>query len=78
MNEEYIVEIGGCAVKEEGDTKEVCVGPVKFIKKLVRCKDCANWQTEIAYITTGRCKYEGMRGLICNKNFFCGYGKEKT
>ena len=46
---------------------------------LIRCKDCRYWQTGIAYDTVGRCTNGNMPdGLICNKNFFCGYGEAKA
>lgn len=46
---------------------------------LIRCRDCRYWQTGIAYAVTGRCENDNMPdGLICNSNFFCGYGEAKA
>ena len=53
-------------------------GKMVCAERLIRCRDCRYWQTEIAYVTTGRCKHEDLKGLICNKNFFCGYGEART
>lgn len=46
--------------------------------KIVKCGSCRYWQTGIAYETVGRCTNENMpMGLICNRNFFCGWGTTK-
>ena len=53
-------------------------GKMVAAEKLVRCRDCRYWQTGIAYAVTGRCENNDMpEGLICNSNFFCGYGEAK-
>lgn len=72
---EYIVSLpDAAAVNDDG---EVCVGPVHFEQRLIRCGICRHWVTGIAYETTGKCKHSDHEGLICNANFFCGYGVEK-
>jgi len=49
-------------------------GKLVAAEKLIRCRDCVSWQVPIAYTTTGKCK---LLGIICNRNFFCGYGRRK-
>lgn len=44
---EYIAEVPDvAAVNDDG---EVCIGPVNFRRRLIRCRDCINWQAPIAY-----------------------------
>lgn len=52
-------------------------GKMLAAEKLIRCKDCRYWQTGIAYTTTGRCTHEDLKGLICNKNYYCADAEEK-
>lgn len=47
---------------------------VPIAERLIRCHDCRNWQTGIAYSATGKCK---LSGRITNRNFYCGDGREK-
>ena len=52
-------------------------GKMTAAEKLIRCQDCKYWQTGIAYDTVGRCTHNDMpQGLICNRNFFCGWGEK--
>lgn len=44
------------------------------IESVTRCADCKHWSTAIAYVSTGKCR---KHGIICNRNFYCGDGREK-
>ena len=69
---EYIISLpDAAAVNEDG---EVCVGPVHFEQRLIRCGKCRHWITGIAYETVGRCT---VTGRICSKDFFCGDSNPK-
>lgn len=41
---------------------------------IVKCGNCANWQTGIAYSAVGKCK---LHDRICNRNYYCADGREK-
>ena len=72
---EYIVEVGGAAVSEAEDgMQEVCVGPVRFLRRLIRCKHCSHWHTPIAFDTTGVCDIDKK---IRRLDFFCGESESK-
>lgn len=49
-------------------------GKMVAAEKLIRCRDCVNWQAPIAYTPTGKCK---LHDRITNRNFYCGDGREK-
>lgn len=69
---EYIAELPNvAAVNDDG---EVCIGPVSFKQRLVRCRDCISWKAPIAYTPTGKCT---LHDRITNRNFYCADGREK-
>lgn len=47
-------------------------GKMVAAEKLTRCRDCINWKSPIAYVTTGKCK---LHDRITNKNYFCADGR---
>lgn len=72
---EYIVSLpNAAAVNEDG---EVCVGPVHFEQRLIRCGMCRHWGTGIAYECVGRCRHKNHKGLITRKSYFCQDGDPK-
>lgn len=44
--------------------------------KVVRCKDCKNWETDwIPSGTHGNCHWCGQKGIFPNGDFFCADGE---
>ena len=56
------------------DCKPVTREEAKKLLKIVKCGNCTNWQTGIAYTPTGKCK---LHDRICNRNYYCADGREK-
>ena len=70
---EYIVKVGD----DEMDCEEYFVGYIRQQKKLIRCKDCKNWEAD----EDERCMYCG-EGILpvteaCMGNGFCSMAEPK-
>ena len=50
---------------------------IKGQEELIRCKNCKNWITGIAYEAVGKCKHPNHKGLICNANYYCKDGSAR-
>lgn len=48
-------------------------GKMVAAERLIRCCECVNWQTGVAYVATGRCK---LHDRITNRNYFCADGAD--
>lgn len=47
---------------------------IPIAERLIRCHDCRNWSTPIAYTPTGKCK---LHDRITNRNYYCADAEGK-